>query len=339
MVGLTGLTRLGDRQSWYGVAEIRGGTAVRSSMAHAASLGTVVAGSGACRAWPDLTFRLAITAAGDALVVTAAERGQQPAATSQTAPAHAQGGAGNPGRRGGSRASAAGHAAARDRTIGRFYQGLDQLARILGGPRLLRDCAGDDGWPEHGVYFFFETGEARADGGCRVVRVGTHALTASSRTTLWGRLRQHRGHLAGSQPGGGNHRASVFRRHVGAAIIRREKLPGGLLSSWLDKNGPAAGWADEEARLEQKVSEHIGAMPFLWLSVPDRADRGYVEANAIALTSRLAQGLDAPGARWLGNHAYRTEIVQSGLWNVEHVRDHCDPAFPGRFEQLVERSR
>lgn len=27
-------------------------------------------------------------------------------------------------------------------------------------------------------------------------------------------------------PGGGNYRASIFRRHVGTALIRRDHLPG-----------------------------------------------------------------------------------------------------------------
>jgi hypothetical protein len=42
--------------------------------------------------------------------------------------------------------------------------------------RMLADCTGRDGWPRHGVYFFFEGGENRADGSPRVVRVGTYAL-------------------------------------------------------------------------------------------------------------------------------------------------------------------
>src|SRR4030081_2253180 len=75
----------------------------------------------------------------------------------------------------------------------RFYQALGQLADILGGPRFLRDCRGSDGWPPYGVYFFFEPGQTHADDTSRVVRVGTHALTATSQATLWDRLRQHRG--------------------------------------------------------------------------------------------------------------------------------------------------
>lgn len=66
----------------------------------------------------------------------------------------------------------------------RFYEELGRLAEILPGPRRLRGCRGSDGWPRQGVYFFFEPGEVRADGSDRVVRVGTHALTATSQATL-----------------------------------------------------------------------------------------------------------------------------------------------------------
>jgi len=117
-------------------------------------------------------------------------------------------------------------AARRRADVDQFYRALSRPADWLGGPRRLADCTGTDHWPRRGVYFFFEHGEVRADGSGRIVRVGTHALTATSRTTLWGRLRQHRGNLAGYRPLGGNHRGSVFRRHIGAALIRRALRPG-----------------------------------------------------------------------------------------------------------------
>jgi hypothetical protein len=219
---------------------------------------------------------------------------------------------------------------------GEFYRILDQLAGGLGGPRLLRECTGRSGCPPQGLYFFFENGENRADGTGRVVRVGTHALTATSKATLWGRLRQHRGHLAGSDPGGGDHRASVFRRHVGAAIIRRDGLPDDLLPSWLDRRRPRHERASQEAGIERQAIRHIGAMPFPWLSVPGRADSGYLESNSLALLSCLAGGSGQPGASWLGRHAERAEIRESGLWNVHHVSGHYDPAFL-RLDQLVNQ--
>ena len=130
------------------------------------------------------------------------------------------------------------------------------------------------------------------------MRVGTHALTATSKATLWGRLSQHRGQLTGRNPGGGNHRSSVFRRHVGAALIRRGGLPDDLLSSWLDRHRPPTERASREADIEREVSHYIGAMPFLWFSVPGRADRGYLESNSIALLSCLTDGPDLPSLRY-----------------------------------------
>ena len=99
----------------------------------------------------------------------------------------------------------------------RFYGLLEALRDSLGGYRRLADCNGKMGWPVGGVDYFFEDGEMRRDipEMRRVVRVGTHALTATSNTTLWSRLKQHKG----SGHGGGNHRGSIFRAHIGTALI------------------------------------------------------------------------------------------------------------------------
>ena len=94
--------------------------------------------------------------------------------------------------------------------LDRLYELLGDLRSRLGGARTLASCTGRMDWPARGVYLFFEPGEMRRDGTPRVVRVGTHALTVGSRTTLWQRLSQHRGYLSGRWAGGGNHRGSVF---------------------------------------------------------------------------------------------------------------------------------
>jgi hypothetical protein len=212
----------------------------------------------------------------------------------------------------------------------RFYHLLDDLARHEEGPRRLRDCTGADGWPRHGVYFFYEDGEARADGSPRVVRVGTHALTATSTTTLWGRLRQHRGRVGGRNPGGGNHRASIFRSHVGTALIRRGPWPDDLLDAWTGRHRLPV-WAALEDQVELEVSRYIGAMPFLWLAVPNRqdgdSDRGSIERNSIALLSCLIGGPDQSSGSWLGRYAANSNVRQSGLWNSNHVHDAYDSSF------------
>jgi hypothetical protein len=217
-----------------------------------------------------------------------------------------------------------------------FYALLDMLANRLGGTRHLSTCIGRDGWPSHGVYFFFEPGELRSDGKPRVVRVGTQALRGTSRTTLWKRLAQHRG----SRVGGGNHRGSIFRKHVGSALINRDRMLASSLQAWVSPH-PQPEWSAAEADIEHRVSNHIGRMPFLWLAVPTGTDgtsqRGYIERNSIGLLSNLPGLQDPPSPTWLGHHAASLKVRGSGLWNVNHVEEDYEPEFLTLMRSLIER--
>lgn len=218
----------------------------------------------------------------------------------------------------------------------RFYSILDLLESHIGGSRALADCSGRMVWPKRGVYFFREPGEKRTDtgDGPRIVRIGTHALKAGSGTKLWTRLSQHRG-----QPstGGGNHRGSIFRLIVGAALIRRDGFD---FPTWGDGNTAARDVRLGERDLECEVSRVVGQMPFLWLSIEDDAGpeslRGFIERNSIALLSNANKpSLDPPSPGWLGHHSDRERVRQSGLWNQNHVDESYDPAFLLKLDQLV----
>jgi hypothetical protein len=117
----------------------------------------------------------------------------------------------------------------------RFYALLDRLKQRLGGMRTLATFDSFRDWPYRGVYFFYEPSETRKESGVgpRIVRIGTHALIAGSRSTLRQRLGQHRGHASH----GGNHRGSIFRLLVGQALLARGGLP--QCNSW-GVNGDAA---------------------------------------------------------------------------------------------------
>ena len=185
-------------------------------------------------------------------------------------------------------------------------------------------------WPRRGVYFFFEEGEERSESGSgrRVVRIGTHALSAASRTSLWNRLSQHRG---SAKSGTGSHRGSIFRLIVGIALARRGDCP--LPSTWGIGGDPGAAARklgmdrasvrDGEGDLERRVSAYIGRMPFLWLNVDDgpgpNSQRNLIERNAIALLSHArTPAADAPSSRWLGAFSDRERVRTSGLWNNNH---------------------
>ena len=219
-----------------------------------------------------------------------------------------------------------------------FYELLDHLKDRVGGYRNLRDSTAESGWPGQGVYFFFEDGERREDArALRVVRVGTHGLRRGAKATLWNRLLQHRGMNRGAHAGGGNHRGSIFRLHVGTALLARGDYPEEIRESWGIGSSADRATRDRELLLERDVSRHIGNMPFLWLNVPgDPApsnDRGLIEAGAISLLSNSARpAIDPPSSSWLGLHAARPSIRQSGLWNVNHV----DEAWSGSVLPVLE---
>ena len=230
-----------------------------------------------------------------------------------------------------------------------FYGLLWDLERRLGGARRLGETDGRSGWPPRGVYFFFENGEQRSDSGNgpRVVRVGTHALTVSSRTTLWKRLSNHRG----PRRGVGNHRGSIFRLLIGAALMQRAGL--NEPSSWGSGSDPGQAArnlgferqqvVESELDLEESVSQYIGAMRVLWLGIDDPAGpkslRGYIERNTIALLSNfLGSNVDPPSDEWLGRWSDRERVRGSGLWNQNHVEESHDPEFLIKLTDLVKHS-
>ena len=218
----------------------------------------------------------------------------------------------------------------------RFYYLLDTLEKNIGGARSLDVCSGRMEWPRRGVYFFREFGDIRSDTGTapRIVRVGTHALKLAAGTKLWGRLSQHKGR---QRSGGGNHRGSVFRDIVGASLIGRDAYE---VPTWgKGKSAPKNVRAGEEP-LECIVSQVIGKMPFLWLSIEDEAGpescRGHIERNSIALLSNYKRPpLDPPSQGWLGHHCNRERVQKSGLWNSNHVDESYDPSFLDELERLV----
>jgi hypothetical protein len=217
----------------------------------------------------------------------------------------------------------------------RFYALMARLAAAPFQGRRLDECGGSDPWPSRGVYFLTEPGEYRSFAlrTPRITRVGTHAISAGAKGTLWSRLRTHRGVRKG---GGGNHRGSIFRLHVGAALLARD---GGRLDSWGVGSTATAGVRLTEAEHERRVSSYIGRMALFWVGIPDepgaQSARAFVERNAIALLSNHLEPIDQPSNSWLGRSSPRAEIRRSALWNLNHVSADYDPAFLPALETFV----
>lgn len=219
----------------------------------------------------------------------------------------------------------------------RFYQLLDRLSSDPRQGGCLGDYTGRAPWPARGVYFFREPGEQRASVAHvgRIVRVGTHAVSVNAKSTLWGRLRAHRG----GRNGGGNHRGSIFRLHIGAAqlILNREQL-----TTWGRGASATSAVRSEEVELERRVSAYLGSMTVLWVAVPDqpgpKSQRATIERNAIALLSNRLHPMDTPSPTWLGRNSPTALIRGSGLWNLNHVEEDHEPAFLNLLESAVERT-
>ncbi len=229
----------------------------------------------------------------------------------------------------------------RKQHLDRFYTILKKLERKLGGKRILADCHGRMDWPQRGIYFFFSRDETRdKSDSLRVTRVGTHALKEGSSTSLWNRLRQHRGYKRGSFPDGGNQRGSVFRRIVGEAIIEKEGLKD-IYPEWSKGSSAPKETREQEFEMEKRVSRYIRELPFLWLKVNDgpnpQSDRGYLERNSIALLSNHGKpSIDQRNNDWLGHHSPKSKIRKSGLWNSDHVDEDHEPGFLDVLERYVE---
>jgi hypothetical protein len=230
----------------------------------------------------------------------------------------------------------------RAEAISCLYELLAEAERRMGSARRLVEPGWREGCPAQGVYFFFEPGEFRSNGDRRIVRVGTHAVSAGSRATLPGRLSQHRGSDGGRHPGGGNHRGSVFRKHVGHALLGRDLgcYPEARRSWGVD--GSASGATrDHEAGLERQVSLVIRAMTLVWIGVAGEASssspRKVIERGAIALLSNAGRTpVDPPSPLWLGRFSPYREVRDSGLWNVHHVHDDPDPGFLDLVQDILK---
>lgn len=210
----------------------------------------------------------------------------------------------------------------------RFYATVDRLIES-GRLHCLADCHGRMPWPRRGVYFFFEPGELRRSGRPRITRVGTHAVSEGSQTSLWNRLSQHRGTAKGL----GNHRGSVFRLHVGGALLDRDNTLTPKPSTWgFKSSAPSSQARLDEQHIERAVSAYIGQMPFTWVAVDDPptslSHRRVIERNALGLLSAAHDAkLESASPAWLGRFCRSPEVRASGLWNIDCVSGQYDPTF------------
>ena len=82
--------------------------------------------------------------------------------------------------------------------------------------------------PENGIYFFYEDGEFYGHDNKRqkrIVRVGTHRVDGRFRS----RINNHYS---------GNKNSSLFRKHIGGALMRKRNPNDSRIKQWLEQDTP-----------------------------------------------------------------------------------------------------
>lgn len=220
--------------------------------------------------------------------------------------------------------------------VQRFYELMNRLETAIGGPFLLGDEATGENWPSRGVYFLYEEDQRRLvrPFSFRMVRVGTHAVSAGSTSALWGRVRTHRG----TSDGLGNHRSSVMRLHIGSAIRARNPRFA-QIHSWGRESSRNQAELTQELALERVVSDYIRGMRVSYLPVLDApgpsSDRAFIEQNSLALLTGPGSPYDVPDDDWLGRWCPKPSVRRSGLWNVDYVGQPYDSRLMAVLEHYV----
>jgi len=232
-----------------------------------------------------------------------------------------------------------------------LYGELETLRERIDGPYYLSDVSAEGNWPSRGIYIFFDpkTDFSSPVRQWCISRIGTVGDCEGSSATIWERLRAHRGTKRGQYQNGGNSRGSVFRRHVGEALIRNN----GLEDKYPHWGVPHRSLPDEidtqtlresEHPLEKRVSEYIRSLPFLWVNVPGEpgpdCERAMLEKNLIGLVAhgrKTVPGLIRNG--WLGRNAAEASITRTGLWNLDHTASLFDRNAVDDFERYVQETQ
>lgn len=224
----------------------------------------------------------------------------------------------------------------RQQSLERLYRLLERLAGLLGRRTLAEVVAA--GLPPKGVYFFFDPAERTSFSKKlpRLVRIGTHAISIGSKATLRNRLRTH----FGTREGIGNHRASVFRLHIGQSLIARDSR-GQELPDWGKGQSAEKTITQREEALEREVSAYLSSLLVLYVPIDDDAGkssmRAVVEHHVIALLTEDRVYLESPSEAWLGRWSSRPEIATSGLWNVRSVGERSDLKIVELLERLIDK--
>lgn len=183
--------------------------------------------------------------------------------------------------------------------------------------------------PSNGIYFFYQYGETwgHGDFSQRIVRVGTHRQgNFHSRIGEHFVLNERKMNFDSSRPR--PHDRSIFRKHLGAAILNREGND--YLRLWsknlLKSEARAAVLGERniglETAIENEVTELLrGSFSFRFIRLEEERLRMGAEGLERALVGTLARCSQCrPSEEWLGLSSPNRHITEKGLWQLHYLK-------------------
>ena len=279
-IDVKNITAYGKRNSWSGVVEVSSEGINREEMAHAMSLGKVLLKQNFMK---DIDKKLRFKISNSLKLEIEVIDGKSSQETPIHIPKHRE------------------HIQIKkipislDKLINEIYSILEGLPPPFDYTYNPKDL------PSNGIYFFYETTEKCKINGKiidRIVRVGTHDADNRLRDRIYNHYNS-------------NKNSSVFRKHVGSAIIKEDKRNVDV-DKWMTQGTPTN--KDVEKRITETFKNKF---KFRCVPVNSEQERHYLEGRLIATLSFLKHHSD----HWLGRFAKRKYIQESGLWNVDYVFD------------------
>jgi len=182
--------------------------------------------------------------------------------------------------------------------------------------------------PHNGIYFFHETGESWGHGGdlVRIVRVGTHR-----EGNFRSRIREHflineRKMLFNMDQPAPKDR-SIFRKNIGLALLHQANDPYEAVWS-IDQMKPSARLASagkrdvaKEREIERQVTRILREnFSFRCIELEGQERRMGTQGLESRFIGTAAVCDECrPSERWLGRCSPKPKIVDSGLWQEQHL--------------------
>jgi hypothetical protein len=170
----------------------------------------------------------------------------------------------------------------------------------------------------------FEKEEA-GHGGDRIVRIGTH----TGANKLESRLNEHFVNE--------NKDRSIFRKNIGRCFLNQDQDPYARI--WeIDFTSHAAATSNHlrnrqyELSIEKRITEYMQTkFSFSVIPVQERETRLVLESGLIATVAQCGVCTSSP--KWLGRFSSKPKIVESGLWQVQHLNGMplCEKEVEGFF--------